>query len=581
MKRKIIFGLCLLFLLLLPYIVKAETVSITADKDTYIDKLYPDNNFGQGWNLLMSGALTKPAHGLLHFDLSGLPANSRITKAQLTLLVHSKQSTNIYHIHPLTTDWEEDYATWNIAKTGVSWTTPGGDFDPAVFVESALPGTTPGWMVIDVTTLISDSQGNLNASTAAKGLLVEANAGYNRVLSAEFSNYDHALTCHSCHGTNDPSLDVGKSTNCARCHSQGELRLSGEPKLNITYEPMLFQFVQVSDTHIGKSSQQATNLSDAVAQINTINPAFVLFSGDLTDSGSMEQYSVFKTAASNLSMPYYCVPGDNDIVDGEGDLQRYHDQLGNDYCSFAHNGFHFIGLNNVLDLSLDQVQRQWLENELQAGQPAITFAHRPLLSYTDGTPLTEAQELVTLFDTYMVNMFMNGHEHKIKEFLRNNTAYIWCKNLSYAHLGDPYNLYRVYADHILLYHVDLRDGSETLVGSYPVTQPDFDHDGISGTDDNCPTKPNGPNLGTCLPGSDKAGTVCSSDADCVVGCSSNGWCGKNQEDADGDGAGDVCDNCPSACNSQQLDADTDGLGDVCDTDPGCGGCSGVACEQQC
>ena len=73
----------------------------------------------------------------------------------------------------------------------------------------------------------------------------------------------------------------------------------------------------------------------------------------------------------------------------------------------------------------------------------------------------------------------------------------------------------------------------------------------------------------------------SSDADCVVGCSSNGWCGKNQEDADGDGAGDVCDNCPSACNSQQLDADTDGLGDVCDTDPGCGGCSGVACEQQC
>ena len=58
MKRKIIFGLCLLFLLLLPYIVKAETVSITADKDTYIDKLYPDNNFGQGWNLLMSGALT-------------------------------------------------------------------------------------------------------------------------------------------------------------------------------------------------------------------------------------------------------------------------------------------------------------------------------------------------------------------------------------------------------------------------------------------------------------------------------------------------------------------------------------------
>ena len=101
-------------------------------------------------------------------------------------------------------------------------------------------------------------------------------------------------------------------------------------------------------------------------------------------------------------------------------------------------------------------------------------------------------------------------------------TYIWCDNLSYAHLGDTYNLYRVYADRILLYHVDLRDGSETFVGSYPVTQPDFDHDGISGTDDNCPTKPNGPNLGTCLPGSDKAGATCHSDADCVNGCSTNG-----------------------------------------------------------
>jgi hypothetical protein len=32
---------------------------------------------------------------------------------------------------------------------------------------------------------------------------------------------------------------------------------------------------------------------------------------------------------------------------------------------------------------------------------------------------------------------------------------------------------------------------------------------------------------------------------------------------------------------QQLDADADSRGDVCDTTPGCGGCTGIACEQQC
>jgi PKD repeat protein len=101
---------------------------------------------------------------------------------------------------------------------------------------------------------------------------------------------------------------------------------------------------------------------------------------------------------------------------------------------------------------------------------------------------------------------------------------------------------------------------------------DVDQDGIPDTTDNCPNKPNGPNLGTCSATSDKPGGNCTSDADCANGCSSNGQCQKNQEDADNDGRGDVCDNCPANCNSQQLDADVDGKGDVCDTTPGCGGC---------
>jgi lysophospholipase L1-like esterase len=69
---------------------------------------------------------------------------------------------------------------------------------------------------------------------------------------------------------------------------------------------------------------------------------------------------------------------------------------------------------------------------------------------------------------------------------------------------------------------------------------DSDGDGIPDPQDNCPNTPSGPLLGTCMPGSDKAGAACNSDADCVNGCSSNGTCSLNQEDTNGDGKGDVC-----------------------------------------
>lgn len=40
----------------------------------------------------------------------------------------------------------------------------------------------------------------------------------------------------------------------------------------------------------------------------------------------------------------------------------------------------------------------------------------------------------------------------------------------------------------------------------------------------------------------------------------------DQKDADKDGRGDACDNCPTWWNNDQRDSDNDGQGDICDRD---------------
>jgi hypothetical protein len=80
----------------------------------------------------------------------------------------------------------------------------------------------------------------------------------------------------------------------------------------------------------------------------------------------------------------------------------------------------------------------------------------------------------------------------------------------------------------------------------------IDNDDVPEASDNCPLHHNPK---TCT---DDRTQVCASDGECVGTC--------DQEDSDGDGVGEICDNCPNVANPEQADLVGDGVGDVCDLD---------------
>ncbi len=166
-----------------------------------------------------------------------------------------------------------------------------------------------------------------------------------------------------------------------------------------------FSFVHASDMHF--SEENADRMRRLREMVDSLQPAFVLLTGDLIrdalrvpEEVARGYYELLESELAQYSVPVYTVPGNHEKFGIERHLslvsathplygnRMYRHYLGPNYFSFTYGGVHFLGLDTVdyEDLwyhgHVDDLQLEWMTADvavLPPDMPLVVFNHIPLI----------------------------------------------------------------------------------------------------------------------------------------------------------------------------------------------------------
>jgi 3',5'-cyclic AMP phosphodiesterase CpdA len=200
-----------------------------------------------------------------------------------------------------------------------------------------------------------------------------------------------------------------------------------------------FQFVQISDSHIGFNKPANTDvnatLQVAIDRINALPqaPDFLIHTGDLTHSAKAPEFDTLEQLLHGKQVHY--VPGehDNAVDDGKEYLARFGKGTGGTgWYSFDHKGVHFVGLVNSAALEgmgkLGADQLAWLKDDLSghsASTPLVLFAHIPLWTvYADwGWGTADSEQALSYVKRFGSVTVLNGHIHQTMQKVEGNVKF--------------------------------------------------------------------------------------------------------------------------------------------------------------
>lgn len=184
---------------------------------------------------------------------------------------------------------------------------------------------------------------------------------------------------------------------------------------------------------VGDFGEMTTDQLRVLTYMMLWNPDIVLTTGDNAyESGTLEEFqvNVFKPYGPLLAeVPMYASIGNHDMYTENAVPYKSVFELpqansdSEDYYSFNYDNIHFTSINSDIDYSVGSEQYVWLENDLaeSEGRWNIVFFHHPVYSSGEhGSTGDMVDTIVPLFETYNVDLVLNGHDHNYERNRRVN-----------------------------------------------------------------------------------------------------------------------------------------------------------------
>ncbi len=195
-----------------------------------------------------------------------------------------------------------------------------------------------------------------------------------------------------------------------------------------------FRIVQISDSQpVPGNEEMFQRASRSVELVNRLNPDIVIVPGDITYSGTEDEYKRLKALLAKIKAPTHMVPGNHDTIWPTEDelekglveaalhrekIKQYNTSFGPDHWSVEYGDFQFVGFDSTENWpDLTPQRRIWLrETFLRSEKPYKFMVTHYTFEMARGTVLED------IMTSSGVIGYLHGHNHWVEAYQDKNTG---------------------------------------------------------------------------------------------------------------------------------------------------------------